>query len=192
MSIITRISRLFKADMHGILDTLEEPEAILRQAVREMKEEIEKSEVHGKKLDREETRLEKVQQGYAVQLQELEREISFCFDENNEILAKSLIRKKLEVARWLKEISGRLRCVIDEKSSTSAELNEHKDKLNSVIDQLGLFTDRYRNDWTDSLDSSRDTSGGKTITQEDVELEFLHEKQRRSQEGVHSSTGERP
>ena len=192
MSIITRISRLFKADMHGILDTLEEPEAILKQAVREMEEEIEKSEAYGKKIDREKDRLEKAQQGYAVQLQELEREISFCFDENNEILAKSLVRKKLEVDQWLKEISGRLRCVIDEKDLTSAELNEHKDKLNSVIDKLGLFADRYRNDWINSFDSPRDTARSKTITQEDVELEFLHEKQRRSQKGAPSSTGERP
>lgn len=192
MSIITRISRLFKADMHGILDTLEEPEAILKQAVREMEEEIEKSEVHGKTLDREKGRLEKAQQGYAGQLQELEREISFCLDENNEVLAKSLIRKKLEVDRWLKDISGRLRCVIDEKALTSEELNEHKDKLNSVIDQLGLFADRYSNDWTDSFDSPRDTARSKTITQEDVELEFLHEKQRRSQKVAPSLTGETP
>ena len=191
MSIVTRISRLFKADMHGILDAMEEPEVILRQAVREMEEEIEKSEVHGKKLDREKERLEKAQQVYAVKLQELEREIGFCFGENNETLAKSMIRKKLEVDQWLQEISDRLRCVIDEKALNSEELDEHKDKLNSVIDKLELFADRYSNDWTDSFDSPRDTVRRKSISQEDVELEFLHEKQRRSQKRASTPTGER-
>jgi phage shock protein A len=52
MTLITRVSRLFKADVHGILDALEEPEAILKQAVREMEDEIEKSRLHKKKLDK--------------------------------------------------------------------------------------------------------------------------------------------
>ena len=42
MSVLRRITRLFKADLHGILDCLEEPEAILRQAMRDMEDEIEK------------------------------------------------------------------------------------------------------------------------------------------------------
>lgn len=40
MSLIRRMTHLIKADMHGILDHLEEPEALLKQAVREMKEQI--------------------------------------------------------------------------------------------------------------------------------------------------------
>ena len=41
MTLLARIGRLFKADIHGILDSLEEPEVILKQAVREMEHEIE-------------------------------------------------------------------------------------------------------------------------------------------------------
>jgi len=40
MNILTRISRLFKADIHGILDSLEDPEIIFKQAVRDMQDEI--------------------------------------------------------------------------------------------------------------------------------------------------------
>ena len=38
MVLISRISRLFRADLHAVLDRIEEPEALLRQAIREMEE----------------------------------------------------------------------------------------------------------------------------------------------------------
>ncbi|ETW92791.1 MAG: hypothetical protein ETSY1_42105 [Candidatus Entotheonella factor] len=39
MTLMMRITRLFKADMHGLLDLLEEPEAVLKQAIRDMQSE---------------------------------------------------------------------------------------------------------------------------------------------------------
>ena len=40
MTLLTRISRLFRADFHALLDSLEEPDVLLRQALREMEEEM--------------------------------------------------------------------------------------------------------------------------------------------------------
>jgi phage shock protein A len=40
MTLITRITRLFKADLHGILDGLEEPQEVIKQAIRDMEEDI--------------------------------------------------------------------------------------------------------------------------------------------------------
>ena len=36
MALINRLSRLFKADFHAVLDQIEEPELLLKQAIREM------------------------------------------------------------------------------------------------------------------------------------------------------------
>ena len=36
MALINRVSRLLRADLHAVLDRVEEPEVLLRQAVREM------------------------------------------------------------------------------------------------------------------------------------------------------------
>ena len=36
MALINRISRLFQADFHAVLDQIEEPEQILKQAIRDM------------------------------------------------------------------------------------------------------------------------------------------------------------
>ena len=40
MALITRVARLFRADLHAVLDRIEEPDVLLKQAVREMEEEL--------------------------------------------------------------------------------------------------------------------------------------------------------
>ena len=40
MAIINRLARLFKADFHAVLDHIEDPELQLKQAVREMEEQL--------------------------------------------------------------------------------------------------------------------------------------------------------
>lgn len=36
MILISRFSQLLRADLHAVLDRLEDPEALLRQAIRDM------------------------------------------------------------------------------------------------------------------------------------------------------------
>ena len=40
MALITRLTRLFRADAHAVLDRMEEPDVVLAQAVREMEEDV--------------------------------------------------------------------------------------------------------------------------------------------------------
>ncbi len=53
MALITRVSRLFQADFHAVLDRIEEPDVLLRQAVREMEEELARDEQRSKLLQHE-------------------------------------------------------------------------------------------------------------------------------------------
>ena len=44
MPILNRVKRLFQADVHAILDVIEEPEAVLKQAIREMQESLDQKQ----------------------------------------------------------------------------------------------------------------------------------------------------
>ena len=59
MALITRVSRLFRADFHAVLDRIEEPDVLLKQAVREMEEDIARDEQRGKALTHEQGQLDK-------------------------------------------------------------------------------------------------------------------------------------
>ncbi|MES9848615.1 MAG: PspA/IM30 family protein, partial [Candidatus Thiodiazotropha sp.] len=44
MALITRVSQLFRADVNAVLDRMEEPEILLKQAVRDMEEALTKDD----------------------------------------------------------------------------------------------------------------------------------------------------
>ena len=53
MALMTRVARLFRADVHAVLDRLEEPDVLLRQAIREMEESLAADREQARRLARE-------------------------------------------------------------------------------------------------------------------------------------------
>lgn len=104
MTIMMRIRRLFKADMHGLLDLLEEPEAVLKQAIREMETEIEQGEqALAERVQRVEA-LRNTAAHVESEIATLESQIDIAFEAQNEALARTFIRKKLETENRLHSI----------------------------------------------------------------------------------------
>jgi phage shock protein A len=173
MTILTRISRLFKADIHGILDSLEEPEIILKQAVRDMQDEIGKATANIDALTRQQDRLQEKHLAVTTTLQELQQQLHFCLAENNDVLAKAVIKKKLLAEGSLNELARQTKAVSEEKQLKIRETDERKEKLQAIRDKLALFTEQ-------PAQGHASTVSGLTppITQDDIELAFLYEKQR--------------
>lgn len=174
MTLMTRIARLFKADLHGILDNLEEPETLLKQAVRDMQEEIDQAEADLASLNKQQERLRQKQQHLTGQIEEQKQQLSFCLREDNENLAKSVIRKKLQAELSLKELSGQLKNIGEEIAKKNAETDERKEKLQTIRDKLELFCEQHDNAY------ENEASAG--VSQDDVELAYLSEKQRHAQQ----------
>lgn len=173
MTILTRISRLFKADIHGILDSLEEPETILKQAVRDMQDEIGKASATIAAMTTQQERLIEKQQALTTTIQELEQRLHFCLAEKNEALAKTVIRKKLQAELSLNELARQIKSVDEERGQKIKEIDERKEKLQAISDKLVLFIEQ-----PEAGDSPSAFGTNTVITQDDVELAFLYEKQR--------------
>ena len=84
MTLITRITRLFKADLHGILDGLEEPQEVIKQAIRDMEEDIATQERRLEELRAIMQRLAREAQETTATMQEIESQIDICFAAGNE------------------------------------------------------------------------------------------------------------
>jgi len=97
MTIANRVSRIFKADIHGILDSLEHPEAVLRQAVRDMEEQLRCQEAEQKTLEKRLSQFKKVQRDHSKLHEEIQKQIELCFKTNHDDLARNFVRKKLEI-----------------------------------------------------------------------------------------------
>ncbi len=175
MALITRISRLFRADMHAVLDRIEEPEVLLRQAVREMEEDITSDEQRIKFLNLEYGQLTGRQDDLGQSLAEIEQQLDVCFDSGKADLARTLIRRKLEAQRFLKFLARKRETLEKTLSGLKARLQENRTRLESMRQKAELLAAE------DSVEPSGDHWGepDMQVCDEDVEVAFLREQQKR-------------
>lgn len=176
MALITRVSRLFQADVHAVLDRIEEPDLLLRQALREMETSFSSDEQQLKLLKHELLHLENRGKGFEQALSEMDDELDICFSSQQEDLAKSLIRRKLETQRHLKLIEEKHTATHQACSTLDQRLNEQRSQLENMRQKVELLTEEpssssYENSW-----QSHDL----TIRDDEIEIAFLKEKQRRN------------
>ena len=179
MTLITRISRLFKADLHGILDGLEEPQEVIKKAIRDMEEDIATQEGRLEELRAVLQQLTREAQETTATMQEIESQIDICFAAENEALARNLIRKRLEMARRAKGIARAQEETQAQSYELATRIATHKARLASVVQKLRTYEETQpRHPWASSPCAA--LQGGGVITDDEVEVAFLEEKRRRS------------
>ena len=176
MALITRVSRLFQADFHAVLDRIEEPEVLLRQAVREMEEELARDEQRSKVLAHELRQLTTREADLKQSLHDFEAELDTCFRAGNDDLARAWIKRKLEAQRFGKNISRKRAALKETLDELNTRVRENQARLESMRQKAELLAE----------DSVRERPGDHwnlpdvTVRDEDVEVAFLREKQHRS------------
>lgn len=172
MPLINRMSRLFSADVHAVLDRIEEPEALLRHAVREMEEELARNEQRLRQLERERDSLAARRTQVQGLVAELGSQLDVCFANANDELARKVLKRRLETERLEKHVAERLAHAERELAkigTTVAEQREHVDLMRQKTELLA------------AAPQSGDERGAidLTVADDEVEVAFLRERQRR-------------
>jgi phage shock protein A len=176
MALINRVSRLFRADMHAVLDRIEEPDLLLKQAIREMEAAHAEDEQRNKLLKHELNQLESRQQVCQKKLDAMEVELDICFHSEEEALARKLIRRKLETEQLSEQLEARQHSLHQKVTDLAQRLQENRIQLESMRQKSHLL-DENQQDF-----SSKDYQeiSTPTIQDADIEIAFLREKQKRS------------
>jgi phage shock protein A len=175
MTLITRIARLFRADLHAVLDRIEEPEALLRQAIREMEEELAADEQRLKNLRREAGHLSARQEELNRALAGLEGELDLCFGAGKDELARTLVKRKLETTRTVQAMAGKREALEAGRADLEARLRENRARLDQVRQKAEVLAEGFGNPPAEGVCPDF------AVRDEDVELALLREKQKRSQ-----------
>ena len=181
MALINRVSRLFKADFHAVLDQIEEPEQILKQAIRDMEDELQASELRIASCAQECEGLTRHQAELEDSVRDISGQLDLCFDSGKDELARGLIRKKLEAERVLKRINARLDVNAAMLAEQRRSLEENRNTLDSLRQKSEVFSRRTttQEGGTEFADMSwlaRDMN----VSDDDVEIAFLREQTERS------------
>jgi phage shock protein A len=101
MAIITRLSRLLRADLNAMLDRLEAPELVLAQAVRDMEQAQMLEGARLKRLEHEAARLEKFSTELEQRLEQDQAALDDCLSAGQDNLARAVLRRSLEAERTI-------------------------------------------------------------------------------------------
>lgn len=175
MAFITRLSRLFSADLHAVLDQVEEPEIMLRQAIREMEKELSVMERNSDLFDQELRRLNRMEQELQQKLLSTEEELDLAFETDNQELSRCVVRHKLELQTDLRGIQAKSA----DKQALSEEHNqqfkENQRRLQTLQQKASLFTHSHQ----PSADEQWRGERQNTISEQDIELAWLREQRKR-------------
>lgn len=174
MALISRLTQLFQADFHAVLDRIEEPDALLRQAVRDMEDALTQDEQRLKHLraDLAETtnRLAKLQ----ITFTQLDEELDVCFSADEDDLAKGVIRRQLETNKLGDVLAGKKESIKEELSDLEARTTENRGRLESMRQKAEMLSEN------DPVSMPFDSTPDITVYADEVNVAYLREKQKRS------------
>ena len=171
MALINRMSRLFTADVHAVLDRIEEPDVLLKHAVREMEEELARGEQRVRVLAHEHETLGERQRKSGAMLAELNSQLDVCFENGNEELARKVLRRKLETERLERHVAERRSALEKELAALGAAVEEQREQLDVMRQKAELLATTGAGDDF--------ASGDFAVGDAEVEVALLRERQKR-------------
>jgi phage shock protein A len=171
MALINRMSRLFTADVHAVLDRIEEPDVLLKHAVREMEDELARNEQRARLLAHEQETLGERQRKTDALLAQLNAELDVCFASGNEPLARKVIKRRLETERLAAHVAERRTALERERAALHAAIEEQSEHLDVMRQKAELLTSTTAGDGPHNGDFA--------VGETEIEVALLRERQKR-------------
>ena len=179
MAIINRVGKLFTADIHALLDLLEDPQILLKQSLREMQAELEQQQKVLQQLVEQKSQIERYSEQLAREIETGKQELALCLDENNESLARSVLRRQLHAERNLAQCVKHKTEVELEITLYQRQIKDNQDNFESLRQKAELVAKQVTSQQKCSLDTCC-WSTKSSVSDDDIELALMAEKRKRS------------
>lgn len=173
MALLNRMARLFRADLHAVLDRIEEPEALLKQALRDMEEELAADERRYKLLTQEHEQLAARREDLDQALRDMDGELDLCFESAKDDLARTLVKRQLETRRHAALLAKKRAALEKAMAELKSRLEQNRARLDAMRQKAELLA-------AESEPAEPCLTPDWTVRDEEVELALLREKQQRN------------
>jgi len=178
MGIMKRVVKIFKADVHGVMDQLEDEGLLLKQHLRDMAEALSLKEVKLNKMLVSRKQAQQEYDKYRQQSQALEQDLAVAVQKNKDEIARMLIRKIKPLDSLQDEIAVRIRNLDQEISYCRGHLDQqrlHYDRLKHR--SMDFFHKTSMHGWQkDQAEIDQAAKYGE-LSKEEIELELLKRKE---------------
>lgn len=178
MGIMTRVIRIFKADVHGVMDQLEDQELLLKQHLRDMAEALNLKEVKLNKMLVSRKQAQQEYDKYQQQSQSLEQDLAVAIQKNKDEIARMLIRKINPLNNLRDELGNHTRTLDEEISDRQDRLDQQRLQYEQLKNRSIEFLNKTPvSGWQNDLSGIVPDGKLGELSEEEIELELLKRKE---------------
>lgn len=178
MGIMTRMLRLCKADVHGVMDQLEDKELLPKQYLREMETCLEQKERQVRALTQRHVRLTARIARHAEEMDKLEGDLTLALNKEKDDIARMLIRRRRALETAARHLKEQVETITQEKTQLSETLARQRLQYETLEARAGTYCRQA----ADQLFETPSHPDGEALfshnqTDEEIELELLERKE---------------
>jgi phage shock protein A len=178
MNIITRLIRLFKADIHSIIDQLEDKRLLLKQYFRDMEDALEQKEARLKKLKASRNQIKREEEKYNREIGNLEQELMTAIHKTEDDIARLLIKKLQSLTNHREELRNYLEILEYRSSQLENCIAEQQLRYKQLRLRAEEYVRREKHEqWTKIPFPMLPFSSIREPSEEEIELELLQRKE---------------
>jgi len=178
MGIMTRFVRIFKADIHGVMDQFEDKGLLLKQYLRDMEQSLEQKEIRLHKMIAARNQTRREYDRYSLEIQKLDQDIEAAIKKNKDNIARMLIKKLRPLSKLRDGLQHHLNTLDQEVSGLQDCISRQRVQYDQLKHRATeYFHTAEQNEWEKarSIVSGRGIS--EEISEEEIELELLQRKE---------------
>jgi len=178
MGIVSRVVRLCKADLHGVMDQMEDKELLLKQYLREMQAVIVDRRTRIDQLEDVTGRVQRDLMRYHKQVQALEEDLDLAVAREKDDIARMLIRKLHPMRQCIANMETRMNDHKTELAEAQARLVAQTMTYDDIRQRVAAVRERSRtaNGMRDALSIGAALSPPEP-SEEEIEWELLQRKE---------------
>jgi phage shock protein A len=181
MGILSRMFRICRADVHGVMDQMEDKGLLLKQCLREMAQGLKDKEKRLALISQSCRQIERDFTQRRDEVQKLEKDLDLAVFKDKDDIARMLIRKRRTLQATSEQLSYRKEILVEEKRVLAETLDRQRLQYDQLKHRVASFCQQAEQGPTDTVDAS---IAWKTPTQEEIELELLQRKEAVRQGGA--------
>ena len=178
MGIMTRMLRLCKADVHGVMDQLEDKGLLLKQYLREMETSLDLKERQVSALAQRLNRLNGQINRHVNEMDQLEQDLALALRKEKDDIARMLIRKRHALDAASMHLREQIETITQEKTRLLKILAEQRLQFDTVKAKADAYCLRAGHGLIDGTAYQSPTQWMPVEpTDDEVELELLERKE---------------
>jgi phage shock protein A len=185
MGVFSRLFRLCKADLHGVMDQLEDKSLLLKQYLREMEASLKHKETRLEQLDQTCGRIRRDLVQRDQESQKLEADLDLAVRKQKDEIARMLIRKRRTIQGGCVQLQRQLDLLLEEKGRVAETLEQQRLEYDRLKVKTAAFCHQAEQQAFEAPAAAVDAAFAWQVpSEEEIELELLQRKEAVQQGGA--------